>query len=98
MSLPIQNGVDKDLSLVQTTWAAILNPIVNSPTNQMNLLKAIPVTTGVNVINHLLGRKMQGWQILDIDASATYYRSAPLNNLTLTLTFSAPANITLGVF
>lgn len=98
MALPIQNGAGKDMLLLQTTWASVLNPLIERPTNQMNVLKAIPVVSGVNVINHLLGHQMRGWTILDIDSAATFYRSAPFNSLTLSLTFSAPANISLGVF
>jgi hypothetical protein len=41
---------------------------------------------------------MQGWMITDINAAAAIYRSAPLNNLTLTLNASAACIVNIGVF
>jgi len=79
-------------------WASQLNPILKSPTNNSSLLTNIPIITGTNVINHKLGRQMQGWIVTDINAAITLYRTAPLNDLTLTLTASGPAVISLEVF
>lgn len=96
--LPILNTNDRDLSMIQTRWASLLNPVLSNPLNKISILKEISLTTGVNVINHRLGRMQQGWFITDIDGSSTIYRSAPLNDLTLTLTASAPATVSIGVF
>lgn len=90
----------KRLTLVQMQdqWASIINPLMARPANQSIILEPTTLVTGVNVINHLLGRNLQGWVIVDIDAAVTLYRSAPLNNLTLTLMASGPATVTLEVF
>lgn len=82
----------------QTLWAGQLDPVLANPMTNMNILKDIKLVTGNNVINHLLGRTMQGWQQVDIQGPATVYRNAPFNDLTLTLHSSAPVTISLGVF
>lgn len=94
MSLPLQ----LTLPLMQTQWASYLNPLLANPLSQGVFLPNVQLATGVNVINHLLGRKMQGWLITDINAAVTVFRSAALNNLTLTLTASGPAVVSLYGF
>lgn len=84
--------------LANPKYAAALNPIIANPLNNAQLLPSFTLKAGVNVINHLLSGKMQGYYVVDLDAPVTVYRSAPLNNLTLTLTSSGQANITLAVF
>lgn len=98
MSLPIFTTQSKDLNLMQTNWASVINPVIDNPINQANILKNIVLINGVTVVNHLLGRMMQGWFVTDINGSATIYRSAPMNAQTLTLTSSAAVTINLGVF
>jgi hypothetical protein len=100
MALPIQQTSDLDLSLVQKTWSAQLNPILANPSTNPGLLSNIILVTGSNVINHKLGRKMQGWKITDIDSAVTVYRpdTSPFNDLTLTLVSSGMATISLEVF
>lgn len=98
MLLPKFNTNDHSLMLLQTKWSSILNPLLSNPITQGILLKNISLKNGSNVINHLLGQSPQGWQIIDIDASANIYRSAPFNDLTLTLTSSAACLVSLYVF
>ena len=88
----------KELSLMQSQWSSELNPVLDNPSLKTSLLKNISLSTGVNVINHLLGRTQQGWRIVDINGAAQIYRSAPFNNLTLTLTSDANVMISLEVF
>lgn len=82
----------------QNRWAAELNPLLSNPLNKANILQNVSLVAGVNTINHKLGRQMQGWFFTDINAAITYYRSAPLNDLTLQLTCSGPAIVNIGVF
>jgi hypothetical protein len=79
-------------------WKSLIDPLLKNPLNQISILENIELQIGNNVINHKLGRKMQGWIVLDVNAATVIYRSAPLNNLTLTLNSSAKATINLGVF
>lgn len=83
---------------MQTSWAQELNPIIANRLVQGQQLNNIKLTNGVTVVNHLLGRKMQGWTLADVDGAATIYRSQPLNNLTLTLTSNAAVTVSLWVW
>lgn len=86
------------MSLLQTNWSAILDPIIKNPLSKGNFLTSVSLTTGDNVINHLLGKRQQGWIISDQTAAASIYRSEPFNELTLTLNASAPCMVNLYVF
>lgn len=97
-ALPIYQGVDKNLGILQTAWSAMLNPFLSRPTNQANVLANVKLTTGSNPISHLLGRAPQGWYLTDIQGAATIYRSAPFDPLFLTLTSSADVTVNIGVF
>jgi hypothetical protein len=96
MSQPLSQGLPWETANV--IWAQSLNPIIANPSNNTYFLNQIKLKSGVNVINHGLGRLLNGWIITDINAAATIYRSAPLNNLTLTLTSSAAATVNIEVF
>jgi hypothetical protein len=84
--------------MMQTKWKTALVPILRKPLNGMVILPGLALASGVNVINHKLGRMPQGWVVLDTNAAQTVYRSAPFNDLTLSLTASGAVTITLGVF
>lgn len=86
------------LPQTQTRWASILNPLLANPLSSSSILKSIPLVTGDNVINTRIGRKLQGWFISDIDTAVQIYRSAPLNDLTLTLNSSGIATVDIVVF
>lgn len=98
MSLPIFNTSDRILSMLQTRWSSLLNPLLSNPVSKGNLLTDIPLINGVTVINHLLDRDQQGWIITDQDAAANIYRSQPLNDKTLTLTSDAATTVSLLVY
>lgn len=83
---------------ITTRWKALLDPLLKNPINGVQLLKGVQLNSGSTVINHLLGRQMQGWFITDIDGAATIYRSEDFNDLTLTLTSSAAVTVNIGVF
>ena len=84
--------------LMLTKWASELNPVLANDLIQGILLKGTKLSIGSNVINHLLGRTMVGWYVVDQDAAASIYRSAPLNDQTLTLTSNAVTTVNLWVF
>lgn len=98
MNLPNIQSNDQEFQLMQNRWSAILNPLLAKPLSSANIVKGVQIVTGVNVINHLLGRKMQGWIISDIDASAILYRSQPMNDKTITITSNGNCTIDLVVF
>jgi hypothetical protein len=88
----------QELNLLQTSWANKLNPLLDKPLNNSLLIPGVVLSVGDNVINHRLGRKLQGWMLVDINGAATIYRAAPKNNLTLTLNSSAAVTVDLVVF
>lgn len=98
MALPLIISGDQSLDLIQTRWKSQLDPVLSNRLTQGLLLSQVAIVTGSNVINHLLDRNQQGWFITDINAAAQLYRSAPLNDKTLTLTSDAPCIISLWVF
>lgn len=94
MALPLKLPLD----LMQTKWKSELDPVLANPVTNVSILKGVSLATGVNVINHLLGKTQQGWFLTDLDSAATVYRSAAFNKLTLTLTASGPAVVNIAVF
>lgn len=98
MSLTQFQSNNRDFQLMQNSWAAQINPLLSQPLNNGLILKNISLINGTTVVNHLLGRNLQGWFLVDSDAAATIYRSAPKNNLTLTLTSDAALLADIFVF
>lgn len=96
--LPVFKDNNVSLMLMQSSWKQQLDPVLSNALSQANVLTNVVLKNGVNVINHLLGQKMQGWFITDINGAATIYRSAPMNDLTLTLTSNAAVTVSIGVF
>jgi len=98
MALPIFQSALPELTMQQTRWASQLNPLLALPTSSPSFLKDIKLSAGVNVINHRLGRTPIGWVVSDSNAAVTVYRSQPFNDLTLTLTSSGGAVVSLLIF
>jgi hypothetical protein len=87
--------------LAQTQWATQINPVLANPLSGAIILKNVQLSSGANVINHRLGRALQGWYPVRVRASATFYDTQDTNNypeLTLNLTASAKVTIDLVVF
>lgn len=98
MALPIQQTSDQGMMLMQKTWASQLNPMLANALTAGSLIPNVVLTDGSTTFNHYLGRQMQGWIIVDQNAAASIWRSAPLNGTTLTLTSSAAVTVSLWVF
>lgn len=98
MELPYIQTAIRELSQIQTKWRSILNPMLSSPELSGLILKDVALASGNNVIDHLLARKMQGWTLVDLNASASIYRSAPFNDKTLTLNSNAVCTVSIKVF
>lgn len=90
-----------NLQQMQNTWASQLNPLLATPIIDGNLLEGIDISSGSNVVNHKLGRKLRGWIIVRIDGVAVIYDTQATNQtpeLTLTLTSDAAVTVSLWVF
>jgi len=89
------------LPQMQQQWAAQLNPLLSNTVINGQLLTGIALNNGVTVINHGLGRKLQGWFLVGINGAATIYDNQdpnPSPQLTLSLTSSASVIVSLWVF
>lgn len=96
MATPLSSNLDWDAA--KNLWAQSLNPVLANPLLSGKVLGPITLVSGVNAVNHGLGRTMQGWFITDQNALASIYRSAPLNATNLVLTSSAAVTLLLWVF
>lgn len=101
MALPIYQSDSTTLSMLQTNWAKELNPVLAFPLNSGLILSQVALTTGANVVNHKLARKLQGWFIVRQRSAGTAYDTQDSNQtpaLTLNLTSSANMTVDLVVF
>lgn len=98
MQLPLVKTDIQDLSLVETKWKSVIDPLLANPLNNASILENIVLVSGNNAIPHLLGRMQQGWFITDLNAAVTIFRYQPLNARFLYLTVSGAATVSLGVF
>jgi len=101
MALPIQYTTNKDLQMMQTKWKSELDPVLANPTTNSLILKGVSLSVGVNVINHRLGRKLQGWKLTRQRSMASIYDDQDTNQspeLTLILVSNAATNVDIEVF
>ena len=101
VTLPIFLSQVKELVLMQTKWASILNVLINNPSLNSNIINNVSLVSGKNVINHLLGRNLVGYRIIGKNAVADIYDEQASNqspNLTLVLRSNASCMINLEVF
>lgn len=101
MALPLFTTSIKELSLLQTQWKSQIDPLLADPVNSNIVLKNISLVTGTNAVNHMLGRKLQGWKIVRQRAAASIYDNQDNNQnpaSTLILISSAPVVVDLEVF
>jgi hypothetical protein len=101
MALPKFQTKDTDLQLMQSAWAAQINPVLGNPITQGTLIRNVALVTGANAINHKLGRALQGWVLTRQRASAAVYDTQDTNThpeLTLNLISSAPIVADIYVF
>lgn len=100
--LPIYQTDSKDLSLLQTNWASQLNPLLSQPLASSLFLKNVSLVSGVNNINHKLGRKLQGWVVTRMqDVHVNLYDLQNSNQMTdkiLILNSSGAGVVDLLVF
>lgn len=74
--------------MMQTSWAALLDPILLNPVSKVSILQNVQLVAGPNQINHLLGRNLQGWFIVrqrGLASLCDFQDSNPTPQLTLVL-------------
>ncbi len=99
--LPIIASDSEQLTMLQTRWASILGPLLANPMLSGAVLKQVSLTTGSNVVNHRLGRKLQGWFLTRKRAAGNIYDTQDSNSmpeLTLQLESSTSAVVDIYVY
>lgn len=90
------------LPQMMTKWAAAINPLLSNPILDSSTLASVQLTTGANVINHKLGRNLQGWKITRMRSNfSQIFDTQDANqtpNLTLNLNSSANVVVDIEVF
>lgn len=87
--------------MMQSQWAAQLDPVIVNQLLQGRLMTGIVLTAGDNTINHLLSRKLVGWFPVGQTAASDFYDKQASNQMsdkTLILNSSAPCTCNLWVF
>jgi len=96
---PVTNTQDADLSKVQRDLVRTLNPVFSTPILGGNLLTNQSLVTGLNTINHGLGRNLNGWIPVRIRAAATFFDSQESNKTPqLTLDLNSSANCVADIY
>lgn len=100
MKLPYYKSEDLSLTLLQTAWGKIINPIISLPTNNGIFIKGINLVTGDNIVSHKLQRNLQGYIVTSMynSYSNIYTKVSKQPTLNLILNASAPTTIDLWVY
>lgn len=100
MSLPIFHAFDeKNFGLLQTNWASQINPLLGNPVANGIILKNVALINGTTVVNHLLGRRLQGWVVTRQRAAASIYDLQDQNQMqNLTLVLSSSASVVVDIY
>lgn len=100
MSLPKFPTTDNTLSLLQTKWAEQIDPVVAQPFNSGVILSNV-ILSSSSVINHKLGRDLQGWALVRLRGKATVFDTQDVNPIpskTLQLNASSGVSADILVF
>lgn len=95
------NTSDRILAMLQDSWSTDLNPVLANPLVNGRLIQNVTLTTGANIINHGLSRKLQGYLVVLKSANESIYDTQTTNPMpakTLQLVASGAVTVTLYVF
>lgn len=101
MSLPLFQTALRELSMLQSAWTRVLDPVIMLPTNSGRIIKGVELVIGTNEIDHKLGRKLQGWYTVRKRGVGNFYDTQDTNNnaaLTLQLVSDAVVSVDIFVF
>ncbi len=92
---------DRNVNQLQQSIAQAVNPLLQNPVTQGNLINGVSLVVGSNTINHGLNAALQGWIIVGINGIASVYDAQATNpspGKTLILISSAAVTVNLYVF
>lgn len=89
-------------AMAQTQWPQEIDPVLSNPLVNGRLITGQKLINGTTPVNHGLGRKLQGWMIVDLDTGLTQmpHRTNPdvMPELILNLVSNAACIVALWVF
>ncbi len=96
---------DQQLDDVQTNVANTIAPVLRSLIVDGVLIKSIDLVSGVNRVNHTLGRLPEGWLIVDRNNASTVFKTVPTSaantitdSSTISLTSSGTVTVSIWFF
>lgn len=90
---------DRTINQLQQNISQSVNPIINNPLVDGNILLSQNLISGTNVLNHGLGRPLQGWSIIGINGAAQIYDAQSTNpNPQATLILISNAAVTINLY
>jgi hypothetical protein len=98
MSLPIFKSNDTSMTLMENAWATQLNPILNNPLTTGVLQKNVKLSQGVNAINTMLGRNLQGYIITGMHNTFAQIFDTTSSNPSLTLNLTSSVATTIDIY
>lgn len=97
MSLPQFYSTIEILNKLQSKWAATLDPIVDNKATAPVILEGV-ILSSSSVVNHTLGRKLQGWHVIRQRGSGTIYDRQDINlSPEKTLLLSASSGMSVDI-
>lgn len=85
----------------QTRWKSQIDPVLSNPLLQGRLLSNVSLVVGPNVINHGLGRDIQGYFFVSNSAvinTSDNFLTNQTPSLTFTITSDAKAVVSIWAF
>ena len=90
--------VDSEVSRFQSFVFDFTSQLTSKPQLDSRIIEGVELVSGTaKQIEHKLGRKLLGWQIIDIDSNANVWQPATATNKELFLKLQSSANCKISI-
>lgn len=94
-----QQTNDRSINQIQQFIAQTLQPLITNPLLFGNIVSSVQLKTGTNIVNHGLGRMLQGWSLVRKRGAADVYDQQDTNpNPSKTLVLVSTADVSVDVY
>jgi len=98
-TFPLVQTEDRNINQLQRNIANALNPVLANPTVSGTIIENVELAVGSNIVDHKLGRKLQGWVIVRKRAAADIYDTQDTNTQpTRTLLLVSDAEVMVDIY